>query len=68
MGYIGDYLGDYYRAYSGDTMSLDYSSYESYPKLGLPFPGAPIIRVRWGDIGPPPPYRGNYHTSPLQKE
>ena len=26
--YIRDYMGDYYRAYQGDTRSLDYSSYE----------------------------------------
>ena len=26
-GYIGDYMGKYYRAYSGDTRNLDYGSY-----------------------------------------
>ena len=26
-GYIGDCIGDYYRAYKEDTRSLDYSSY-----------------------------------------
>ena len=31
-GYIGEYIGDYYRVYKGDTRSLDYSSYD---------PGAP---------------------------
>ena len=25
--YIGDCIGDYYRAYQGDTMRLEYSSY-----------------------------------------
>ena len=28
VGYMGDYVGDYYRAYNGDTWSLDYGSYE----------------------------------------
>ena len=26
-GYIGDSIGDYYRVISGDTRSLDYSTY-----------------------------------------
>ena len=27
-GYIGDYIGEYSRAYEGDTRSLDYGSFE----------------------------------------
>ena len=27
---LGDHIGDYYRAYSGDTRGLDYSSYKPY--------------------------------------
>ena len=26
-GYLGDYFGEYYRACTGDTRSLDYGSY-----------------------------------------
>ena len=28
-GYIGDYIGDYYRVIRGDTRSLEYGSYEA---------------------------------------
>ena len=27
-GYIGDYMGDYYRVIKRDTRNLDYGSYE----------------------------------------
>ena len=31
-GYIGDSIGEYYRAYKGDTRSLDDSSYRDHGK------------------------------------
>ena len=33
-GYKGAYIGDYYRGYSGDTRSLDSSSYTHMDRLG----------------------------------
>ena len=29
-GHKGDFIGNYYRGYYGDTRSLDYSSYRGY--------------------------------------
>ena len=33
-GYIGEYIGDYYKVIKGDTRSLDYSSYGCFSTLG----------------------------------
>ena len=31
-GYVGDYIGEYYRVIKGDTWSLDHGSHGSSPK------------------------------------
>ena len=49
-GYIGDYIGDYYRVIKGDTRSLDYSSYDlgfrGLNGLGFRFPLLPPLLLR----------------------
>ena len=44
-GYLGEYIGDYYRAIKGDMWSLDYSSYGTSASKGA----VPIITnlIRW---------------------
>ena len=44
-GNIRDHIGYHYRASWGDTRILDYSSYEGFPKLRVPFWGVPRIRI-----------------------
>ena len=53
-GYIGDYIGSYYRVIKGDTRNLDYSSYMvGYQDHG-PLSGPTLERPNLGHTSPKP--------------